>query len=272
MTTEPQACEVYAIRYAAVDRIARDNFMAGNDIHDGMMQMHFFVWLIRAGDRLILVDTGFSEKSSVKRQRFFLKKPSETLHQLGVVPDQINDVILTHLHYDHAGDVRAYKNAIIHLQDAEMEYATGRCMCHRALNHFFAVEDVQALVAKIYDGNVQFHRGAAQICPGVEVELVGGHTAGLQVVKVFTKRGWIVLASDAAHYYQNMTAQNPFPGLHHTGDAMEAFSRLKSMVDSADKIIPGHDPAVTQRYPRYEETEAYVLHVAPRSEIAQSEG
>lgn len=255
--------EVYAIRYATIDRVARDNFLFGADIHDGAMPMDFYVWLIRHAKDIVLVDTGFSEASSRNRGRHFIRRPQETIEQLGVLPTEIRNLILTHLHYDHAGATPVYSRARIHLQDAEMQYATGRCMCHRALSHFFAVEDVQTIVGKVYAGDVQFHNGSADILPGIHVELVGGHTAGLQVVRVYTKRGWVVLASDAAHYYQNMEQQNPFPAVHNTAEMMEAYELIRRLADSPEHIIPGHDPEVARRYPKVPGAEAFMLHERP---------
>jgi glyoxylase-like metal-dependent hydrolase (beta-lactamase superfamily II) len=235
-------------------------------MHDGAMPMDFYVWLIRNGKDAVLVDTGFSEASSNKRGRHFIRQPQETIEQLGVAPSAIKNLILTHLHYDHAGATQIYDRARIHLQDAEMQYATGRCMCHRSLNHFFAVEDVQNIVGRVFAGDVKFHNGGADILPGVRVELVGGHTAGLQVVRVRTKRGWVVLASDASHYYQNLEQQNPFPAVHNTGDMMDAYALIRSLADSAEHIIPGHDPEVGRRYPKVPGVDAFMLHEPPRAQ------
>ncbi|MFM0176496.1 N-acyl homoserine lactonase family protein [Paraburkholderia sediminicola] len=262
---ETPTFELYAIRYASIDRPTRDNFLSAVDIHEGSMAMDFYVWLIRSKEECILVDTGFSESSSRKRGRRFVQRPEHTLEQLGVAPLSIRHLILTHLHYDHAGATSHYPNAKIHLQDAEMQYATGRCMCHKSLNHFFAVEDVQAVVGSVFSGNVRFHDGAAEIVPGVEVVRVGGHTPGLQVVRVHTGRGWVILASDAAHYYVNMDLQNPFPAVHNTAEMMEGFDLLSRWAESPDHIVPGHDPQVAGRYQAVPSTEAYKLHEPPRT-------
>ena len=78
---------------------------------------------------------------------------------------------------------------------------------------------------------------------------IGGHTAGLQVVQVYTKRGWVVLASDASHLYGNMELENPYPIIFKSNEMVEGFQKLRDLADSNDHIIPGHDPLVLDYYP-----------------------
>jgi glyoxylase-like metal-dependent hydrolase (beta-lactamase superfamily II) len=96
---------------------------------------------------------------------------------------------------------------------------------------------------------VRFHDGDAEIFPGVSVHLIGGHTMGLQVVRVRTRRGWLVLASDASHFYANMEQQRPFPIVWSVQDMVDGYRRLRELADSPAHIIPGHDPLVLERYP-----------------------
>lgn len=260
----PAPCEVFAIRYATVNRQALDNFLQ-RDGHEGTMPLDFFVWLIRSPSGVVLVDTGFSAESSRARNRQFLVHPVQALESMGVPAQQVSHVILTHLHYDHAGNSGAFSAARIHIQEAEMHYATGRYMCHPSLNHFFAVEDVKTMVENTFAGRTVFHDGEGVVIPGVTVHRIGGHTHGLQVVRVWTARGWVVLASDAAHYYANMDERNPFPAIFNLGEMLEGYGRLSAMAESLQHIVPGHDPQVMQRYPRVDVNgvEAVKLHVPP---------
>src|SRR3546814_12620188 len=121
------------------------------------MDLDFYFWLIRGANRNILVDTGFSACSAAARNRSFLQTPEVALAQLGLSTKDIDSLILTHLHYDHAGNVDAYPNAQVHLQDAEMQYATGRYMCYSALRHFFSVDDVATVLKRVYENRVTFH-------------------------------------------------------------------------------------------------------------------
>jgi glyoxylase-like metal-dependent hydrolase (beta-lactamase superfamily II) len=96
---------------------------------------------------------------------------------------------------------------------------------------------------------VRFHNGDGEIAPGVSVHLIGGHTMGLQVVRVATRRGWVVLASDASHFYANMEEVRPFPIVYSVADMVQGYRRLESLAQSPEHIIPGHDPLVLERYP-----------------------
>ena len=240
--------EVYAIKYAHHARRAAENFIGG-DPHDGPMPLDYFVWLIRGAGQEIVVDTGFSAATAARRQRNYLRCPTEGLGLLGCDAKAVKVVVITHLHYDHVGNFDLFPAATYHLQDLEMNYATGRHMAQPVFSGAFDVEDVVGMVRNTYAGRVKFHDGDAQVAPGVSVHLIGGHTMGLQVVRVATRRGWVVLASDASHFYANMEQVRPFPIVYNVADMVEGYARLRSLADSPGHIIPGHDPLVLERYP-----------------------
>jgi glyoxylase-like metal-dependent hydrolase (beta-lactamase superfamily II) len=240
--------EIYAIRYASLARQRSQNFIV-RDEHDGPMPMDFFVWLLRAPGRVILVDTGFGEEAARRRDRRLRRCPIAALSVLGVAPEDVTDVVITHLHYDHAGNLGKLPRARFHIQDKEVGFATGRCMCHATMRHAYEVQDVTDLVRHVYADRVVFHDGDAGIAPGVNLMLIGGHTQGLQSVRVKTARGQVVLASDASHYYENMEAFRPFPIVYNVADMLDGHRRVRREADSADHVIPGHDPLVLQRYP-----------------------
>ncbi|HXK21410.1 MAG TPA: N-acyl homoserine lactonase family protein [Myxococcota bacterium] len=258
--------EIYAIRYASLARRRRENFIQ-DDLHDGPMPMDFFVWLARCAERTILVDTGFGAAAASARNRTLQRCPIDTLRGLDVDPHRIEDVVITHLHYDHAGNLGKLPKARFHVQDREVAYATGRCMRHGVLRHAYSVEDVNELVRSVFADRVHFHDGDAEIAPGVELLLIGGHTHGLQSVRVHTARGWVVLASDASHYYENMERGRPFPIVYNVADMLDGHRRLAATADSPDHIVPGHDPEVLKRYPAAGVEGVACLHRAPiRSE------
>jgi glyoxylase-like metal-dependent hydrolase (beta-lactamase superfamily II) len=129
-----------------------------------------------------------------------------------------------------------------------MFFATGRCMCHAPLSHAFGVEDVVAMVRRLYSGRIAFHDGDETLAPGLSVHHVGGHTMGLQVVRVWTRRGWVVLASDASHFYANMEQSRPFPIVYNVADMLAGYKKAYSLAESPQHVIPGHDPLVLERY------------------------
>lgn len=261
--------EVYALRYATVARCRHQNFMLA-DAHDGPMPMDYFVWVIRGAGRCCLVDTGFNRQAAAARQREFLRCPIAGLAALGIAPEQVGDVILTHLHYDHAGNVDLLPRTRIHLQHAELQYAVSHHMQFHMLRHAYAVNDVTRIVEGLYGDRVMFYHGDAAYAPGIELLHVGGHTQGLQAVRVHTARGWIVLASDASHFYDNVCNEAPFPIVHDVGAMLRGYRRLLESCDSADHFVPGHDPLVMQRYPVHGDPADGIvaLHVPPQNENA----
>ncbi len=240
--------EVYAIKYAHHARSAAENFIGG-DPHDGPMPLDYFVWLVRGGGRELVVDTGFSAAVAAKRGREHVRCPTEGLRLLGVEAAGVKDVVITHLHYDHVGNFELFPSATLHLQDLEMRYATGRYMCHECFRGAFEVEDVVGMVRRVYEARVQFHEGDVELMPGVSLHLIGGHTMGLQVVRVATRRGAVVLASDASHFYANMEQTRPFPIVWSVGAMVDGYRRIRELAESPAHIIPGHDPLVMERYP-----------------------
>ena len=240
--------EVYAIKYAHHARTAKENFLGG-DPHDGPMPMDYFVWLARGAGREIVIDTGFNVAVAAKRGRRVSLPVEQGLARMGVDAATVKDVAITHLHYDHVGNFDLFPAATFHLQDLEMQYATGRCMAVEAMRHAYELEDVVGMVRRVYAGRVRFHHGEGEIAPGVTLHHVGGHTMGLQVVRVATRRGWVVLASDASHYYANMEQSRPFPIVYNVGDMVEGWRKARALAESSEHVIPGHDPQVLERYP-----------------------
>ncbi|GAB5468038.1 MAG: N-acyl homoserine lactonase family protein [Rhodospirillales bacterium] len=247
MSTAPNY-DVYALLYAKSLRPSRDYFLFP-DPHDGPLPIFYYVWLIRGEGRTILVDCGFSAERAVTRKRDFLRCPTEGLAALGVAASEIDTVVLTHLHYDHAGNIDLFPKAEFVVQDEEMRFATGRYMRYPPVRAPFEAEDVVSLVRRNYESRVRFVAGDQELAPGIDLHLIGGHTYGLQAVSVSTKRGRVVLASDAAHFFENMTLENPFPIVADIPRMMAGHETLQRLAPTSDHLIPGHDPKVMDLYP-----------------------
>ena len=240
--------DLFAIRYATREAQRRDHFIGG-DPHDGPMPMDYFLWAAVSQDKTYVIDCGFTAEVAAKRQRTFVRDPIDALKLINVDADNVTDVILTHLHYDHVGNFHRFPKARFHLQEPEIHYATGHYMAHQRLSHSFEVEDVCGIVRLNYAQRVTWHFGSKDLAPGISLHVVGGHSAGLQFVRVHTKRGWVVVASDVSHYYENFESRRPYTTSFHVGEMLDGFDALYAQAPTPAHIVPGHDPKVMQRYP-----------------------
>jgi glyoxylase-like metal-dependent hydrolase (beta-lactamase superfamily II) len=258
------AYEIYAFRYATMPRTPHMNYLLPDPHETSAQDLDYFVWLIRGNGRNILVDTGFNAAEAQARGRTLTLNPVEALAGFGVKAEDIQDVVVTHLHYDHAGNLDLFPNARFHLQDREMSYATGRCMCHGLLRHPFSVDHVTLMVRHVFKERVTFHSGDGEVAPGVTLHHIGGHSDGLQAVRVETARGPVVLASDAAHYYGNMHRKMPFPIIYNVGDMFRGWEIVEQLAGHPDRVIPGHDPLVRELYPSAsDKADVHALHLPP---------
>ncbi len=240
--------EVFAVRYAEHARKRSENYIFG-DPHDEMTSIAYYVWVIKGPHGTFVCDTGFDETAAKERGRRIVHPVGEGLQALGVAPDKVKHVIATHMHWDHAGNYDLFPNARYHIQDTELAYATGRCMCHQTLRIPFSEADVHAMIGKIYAYRVDFHDGVEELAPGISVHLVGGHSKGLQCVRVKTKRGYVVIASDCCHLYSHIDEGRVFPITYSVGDTLEGYKTLQKLASSRHHIVPGHDPSVLELYP-----------------------
>jgi glyoxylase-like metal-dependent hydrolase (beta-lactamase superfamily II) len=214
------------------------------------MPLDYYVWAIHRSDGPpIVVDTGFEAEAAQRRGRTLLRPVEDGLRAAGVDPAAVEDVIITHMHYDHAGSLGRFPRARFHIQDAEMAFCTGRAMGLASVRAPFDVEPVTEMVRHVFAERVVFHEGSETIAPGIQVHDAFGHTAGLQIVEVDTVRGPVILASDAAHLYANLVRRIPFPIVVDIPAYLAALDRIDALAPSRSHIVPGHDPLVLSLFP-----------------------
>ena len=232
--------EVFAIKYG--DRVGtRGQIFMHGDPHDAPLAMDYFLWAIRSDERTVVVDVGYGQAEGERRGRSFLRCPTEGLALLDIDAAAVEDVIITHMHYDHAGNLGLFPNARFHIQDDEMAFVTGRAMTHSAFRHSFVLSDVLEMVTLTYGERVVFHDGDEELFPGITLHHMPGHTRGLQSVRVHTKRGWVMLASDAAHYYEGMEKGLPFMTHEDMFKMLESYrnrAELGKAARRAKKVVP----------------------------------
>jgi len=221
---------------------------------------------IRA-DTTVIIDIGFDAVEAGRRGHEFLRHPIEILAALRVDAAVAPTLALTHLHYDHIGNLACFPNATVHVQADELAFVTGPYMGLPRYNRAYRADHVDAVMAARDDGRLVLLEGDGEIVSGLSVHPVGGHTAGMQVVRVFTSRGWIVLASDAIHYYEELERGVPWTNVMDIPAMLAAHGRMYDLADSDDHIVAAHDPRVLDLYPMIEGLDGYAVsrHAVPNS-------
>jgi glyoxylase-like metal-dependent hydrolase (beta-lactamase superfamily II) len=234
------------------------------------MPQDYLFWVLRNQTRCLVVDTAFTPEAAAGRRRKMHRPVPAHLRDLGIDPTEVTDVVMTHLHWDHAGNIGLFPRARIHLQAKELAFCTGPAMLHPSVNKIYSVEDIQSVLVPLFEGRVNIIDGDADLFPGVRAIRVGGHTPGSMVLQVSTARGNVVLASDAAHFWANFERRAPFPILDSFSEALSAFSCIHDLSEGdLSRILPGHDPLQRQLFPSLDGLdEATRLHAEPRADIA----
>jgi glyoxylase-like metal-dependent hydrolase (beta-lactamase superfamily II) len=237
---------VYAVRYG--HRAVVPAWEAFHKEHAAPeFGMDYFVWAITNGQRTVVVDTGFGQEEGTRRGREFLRSPVDGLALLGIDAGRVEQVVLTHFHYDHIGGQALFPRATFWVQDEEMRFYTGPNATRPAFRGSIYLPDIVSIVSLNYAGRVRFNDGDAEVVPGVWVHKASGHTAGMQIVSVETARGRAVLTSDASHYYANLEEGNSFNTFVDLAGVYRGYDRIRELAAAPELIVPGHDPLVMRR-------------------------
>lgn len=241
--------EVHVIRYGELkSRVLTDVLLGGVAGEAGQRRIgvgyHVFVLLGPGGP--FVFDTGADQAAMAARGRDTVLPLEQGLSRLGVDPaGRGASIVQTHLHWDHAGNHRLLAEAQVHLQQREMAFASTRGLADPWFRAGYDAPDIAAMAHRIADGRVVLHDGDVQLAPGLSLHLVGGHTDGLMLARVHTRRGWMVVAGDVVAYGENLSRRVPFPHLYHVGDALRGIDRARELADEDALVVPGHDPAIS---------------------------
>lgn len=261
--TEPTVHEIYGVKFGQNLTGVRGHYFLGadGDPHDEPMRLDYYVWVIRSADQDIVVDAGFTAETNRTRQRDHWEDPSRALTRIGVDAAEVPVVILSHLHYDHCGDVDAFSAATFVVQEEEMAFWTGRFAPRGEFVRNIEVPDIQRMVRLNFEGRVRMVDGVHEVADGVWVQKVGGHTPGMQAVFVRTAQGIVVLASDSSHFFENVEEDKPFAVHADVIGMYRAFDTMRQAATSG-LVIAGHDPLIAERFPAVPGQEGHVVRIA----------
>ncbi|MCU1526561.1 MAG: N-acyl homoserine lactonase family protein [Frondihabitans sp.] len=256
--------EVYAVKFADNPNGTRGTGFHGSagEPHDESVPLDYFVWLIRSTGSDVVLDVGFTAETARRRDRVHYREPSEGLQLLGVDPASVETVILSHFHYDHTGDLDAFPRARFVVQEAEMAFWTGPYGPRREFAKAVEPRDLGRLLQLNYEGRLRFVDGHATVSDGIDVFAVGGHTPGLQVTRVRTAKGPVLLAADGAHFYANYEQEAPFAVFTDLRLMYRSYQTMKDLVNDPTLIVPGHDPLVFERFPTVEGLDGIAIRIA----------
>jgi len=240
---------VDAVRYGTLADFAVRGLVQGAD-PSRKMDIAMAVWLVRGGGHNILVDAGFYREQFFKHWNVKdFTKPSEAVSAAGLKPEDITDVIVTHMHWDHADGADLYPNARIWVQRDEYTYYTGAAWHGPRTHGGIDPDDVQSFVKMNIDGRVSFVEGdGKEILPGITCYTGGKHTYASQYVGVKTAKGIVILASDNVYLYENLEKHLPISQSLDQESNLRAQDRMRKLAAEERLIVPGHDPAQFTRF------------------------
>ena len=250
--SQPTGYEAYAIRFGTIPQFRVAGLVAGAD-QSRRLDIPVMVWLLKGSNgRRVLVDSGFYQKKFVdqwKVQNF--RSPADAVASAGVKPDEVTDIIITHAHWDHVGGAELFPKATIWIQRDEYRYYTGEAWQSANTHGGIDEEDMLALARINMKGRLKFVDGDDQEpIPGIRCYTGGKHTWASQYVGVQTAGGTAVFTSDNVYLYENLDKHTPIAQTLDAASNLKAQDRIRSMASDASLIVPGHDPAVFERFSR----------------------
>jgi glyoxylase-like metal-dependent hydrolase (beta-lactamase superfamily II) len=210
---------------------------------DGPARLDYYFWLLRRDGETILVDTGFHPDAGRRRGRTVLVEPAQAMVELGVTPDSVTRVVLTHLHYDHTGNLDVLPDAELLVPARELDFWLGPMGRRGQFAHSVEQAELDAVRAAVDAGRVKRLNGDEEIADGVRAIHLGGHSPGQIAVAL----PGVTLASDAVHFYEELERERPFAVIADLAEMYEAYDTVRKL---NGHLVPGHDPAVMDRYPR----------------------
>jgi len=244
--------EVYAIRFGVLPQFRVSGLVEGAD-RARTLDIPVMVWLLKGSDaRRILVDSGFYRQAFLDQWHpKDFRTPADAVAAAGVKADEITDVVITHAHWDHVDGVDLFPKATVWIQREEYRYYTGDAWQTRGSHGGVSGDDMAALLKINTEGRLRFVEGDDQEpIPGVRCYIGGKHTRESQYVTARAAGGTVVLASDNVYLYENLETHAPIAQTLDRASNLKAQDRIRTLASGPEWIVPGHDPAVFERFPK----------------------
>jgi N-acyl homoserine lactone hydrolase len=263
--------KIYSLYYGKAE-CPKEVLTAGVDV--GLkIWVPYMGYLLDNGSTKILVDTGIHERFIVDgkawgglRAEAGSKYVSDSLEKIGVKPDDIEMVLYTHLHNDHAGASHLFKNSLHVFQDDEWKNLVDPIPAQKLRGDYDP-----GTIPVLQESNCLRVFGDGEIMAGIKFYKSPGHTLGSMVVAVETQKGVYVITGDTAILKHNLFPKmdkmvlldgkeikiTPAPDVY--GPAIpsgivynyyawyQSIYRLKLLVKDEEYALTGHDPSLVNR-------------------------
>lgn len=256
-----ESCEVLAVRYATRNTRLSEVYLNHHTYGepDAPIAMDYYFWVIRGGDETVVVDTGFKPSVGKARGRRMICPVPDALSRLGIAPAEVSTVVVTHAHYDHAGNLELFPESTVVIADREISFWTSPLSRRELFAQSVESDDLALLNSLDAEGRVSRVSGTKEIAPGVTAIEVGGHTPGQMMVLVQGDSRSVLLMSDAVHYYDELRRDRPFLVVADLPAMYEAFDTIRAMdTDESLVLIPGHDPLVMEAFAPLDDMEPHL--------------
>ena len=242
--------QIYALKYAG-PVTSSGAFLMWQCDWDVTARRNYYFWCLTGGPEPVVIDTGMSPDGAEARNLPNYVSPAEMLARLGVEAGRVKHVILTHLHFDHAGGIDLFPGAKVYCQRAEYDFWLHDPIARRPMFSFFLDQTTRDSLVSLHDsGRLELIDGDAEVFSGVQCLLAPGHSPGLQAVAVETGRGTAVLGSDSGHVFQNFRDNWPSSLAVDQIALLKTFDKLKAHASETDLLFPGHDVLLAENFPQ----------------------
>lgn len=244
--------EVVQVKYA--ERVTRKSVVLHDYARygrpDGDLHMEYNFWVMRAASETILLDTGYDVSARDWLGEISVKPTPDGLALIGVDPGEVSMVITSHFHYDHIGYLRLFQNARVVSGKAEYDYWFGKWRNDDLEGEFTIAEHLEPVRRAEEEGRLRLISEETEVHPGITVYPVGGHCPGELLTLVRSRSGPLILAADAAHFYEQIENEWPFFAFTDLGEMRRALSFINRLArETGATVIPGHDGRVRHRFP-----------------------
>jgi glyoxylase-like metal-dependent hydrolase (beta-lactamase superfamily II) len=251
-THETNVDSVWSVKYG--ERVVRKSDVfydyGSYGVPDGDLDMDYNFWIVRAGGKVILLDTGYDIPKRDWLGEISVTPTPEGLRIIGLDPLEVDAVITSHFHYDHIGYLGLFKNAQVISGQAEWDYWITKKRAGALEGEFSTAEDLEPVEKAEREGRLRLISEETEVFPGITVYPIGGHCPGELLTRIDTANGGLIMTVDAAHFYEQIENEWPFFAFTDLDEMRNGLSFINELArKTGATIVPGHDARVRDRFP-----------------------